>query len=287
MPSNNKENNTPPPKKLASPPRLSSPTRQVQQQNNTVRSILASTMQDLETAKNSEAFIVPLASLQPNPNQPRQTYNPQEEEELADSIRKHGILQPLVVRKISATGYEIIAGERRFRAAKQAELEKVPVIVKNLDDTAARTVTLIENLQRANLDELDEARHYQWLMDTFNLSQTEIAGFVHKSRYYVQIRLNKLAEAKNNVSQETANEITAAISEKSNKVLEKSNSLVKSQTAANYTTRKTLQKPLTRFTVFLNDTLQNIEDVEEDGKQFLKEQIKELQAKLKEIEKQL
>lgn len=286
MPSNNKENNTPP-KKLASPPRLSSPARQVQQQNNTVRSILAATMQDLETAKNSEAFVVPLASLQPNPNQPRQTYNPQEEEELADSILKHGILQPLVVRKISATGYEIIAGERRFRAAKQVDLKEVPVIVKNLDDTAARTVTLIENLQRANLDELDEARHYQWLMDTFNLSQTEIAGFVHKSRYYVQTRLNKLTEAKNNVSQETASNPSPVISEKNNKVLEKSKSLEKSQLAVSYTTRKTLQKPLTRFTVFLNDTLQNIEEVEEDGKQFLKEQIKELQAKLKEIEKQL
>lgn len=120
-------------------------------------------------------------SISPNPFQPRETFDEGTIEELAASIREKGLLQPLVVRR-TEHGLQLIAGERRFRAARRAGLTKVPVIVRDASDSEALELALIENLQRENLNPIEEARAYQRLAEEFGLSQEDIARRVGKSR---------------------------------------------------------------------------------------------------------
>lgn len=117
----------------------------------------------------------------PNPKQPRTHFNETELEELADSIKEHGILQPLIVRE-KEDKYEIIAGERRYQAAKIAGLEEVPVIVKDVDDQTMLEMALIENLQRSDLNPIEEAKGYKQLLQTSGMTQEELAKTVSKSR---------------------------------------------------------------------------------------------------------
>lgn len=119
--------------------------------------------------------------VEPNKNQPRKAFDDDALEDLADSIRQFGIIQPLIVSD-KKTYYEIIAGERRWRAAKKASLKEVPVIVKDFTDEAILEVSLIENIQRENLNVIEEAVAYQRLMNEFSLKQDEIAEKVSKSR---------------------------------------------------------------------------------------------------------
>lgn len=125
---------------------------------------------------------VPVDAIEPNPHQPRTTLHEAELEELADSIREHGLIQPLVVTQRPEGGYQLIAGERRWRAASRAGLTEVPVIVKDVAPQQMLELALVENIQRADLNPLEEALAYQHLVDDFNLSQTEIARRVGKSR---------------------------------------------------------------------------------------------------------
>lgn len=123
----------------------------------------------------------------PNPDQPRGNFKQEPLAELTDSIRQHGVLQPLLVRK-SQSGpglYEIIAGERRWRASQDAQLHDVPVIVLDLDDEQAYQVAMIENLQRENLDPIEEAKGYQKLIDDYKYTQDKLAVAVGKSRPHV------------------------------------------------------------------------------------------------------
>ena len=141
---------------------------------------------------------VPVAQVVPNPHQPRSRFDPFELEELAASIREHGIIQPLVVTAAEeGSGYVLIAGERRLQAAKLAGLASVPVIVRQATDQQRLELALIENLQRADLNPLEEANAYQELADQFNLSHDEIAARVGKSRVAVTntLRLLKLPKA--------------------------------------------------------------------------------------------
>lgn len=133
------------------------------------------------------------ALVYPDNNQHRKIFNSETLEELAESIKLHGIIQPLTVRK-TEKGYKIIAGERRYRAAILANLEKIPVIVKDIDDKEAAEIALIENLQREDLNPIDEARGYETLINTFNITQEEAAYRVGKSRSAVtnSLRLLKL-----------------------------------------------------------------------------------------------
>lgn len=124
----------------------------------------------------------PLTSIKPDENQPRKHFKPEELQELADSIKIHGVLEPLLVSEIADGRYQIIAGERRFRASKIAGLATVPVIVKKLAPEAKLEVALIENIQRADLNPLEEAFAYKRLMDEFNLTQQQVAEKVGKSR---------------------------------------------------------------------------------------------------------
>ena len=141
-------------------------------------------------------------SLKPNPYQPRKTFDPEALRELEESIRQSGVIQPLIVRK-KGRQYEIVAGERRWRAAKAAGLTKVPVVVRDYDEDAMMEVALVENMQRSDLDPMEEARGIQQLMETLGLTQEEAARKLGKSRAAIAnaLRLLKLpAEAAELVS---------------------------------------------------------------------------------------
>jgi ParB family chromosome partitioning protein len=136
---------------------------------------------------------VPLDRIRPCPLQPRKDFSPEALQELADSIREQGIVQPLIVRERNGN-FELIAGERRWRAAQLLNLPEVPVIVRQADDRAVLELALIENLQRENLNPIEEAHGYAQLADQFQLTQEEIAAKVAKSRTVVAnaLRLLKL-----------------------------------------------------------------------------------------------
>ena len=141
---------------------------------------------------------LPTGSLRPNARNPRREFPNSELDELAASLRERGIIQPIVVRAVRgvADGYEIVAGERRWRAAQRAGLHEVPVVVIEATDAEALQLAIIENVQRADLNPLEEAEGYRALMDEFANSQEEIARIVGKSRSYVAntLRLLKLSD---------------------------------------------------------------------------------------------
>lgn len=138
---------------------------------------------------------VPVASIRPNPWQPRREFREEALQELADSIQASGLLQPPVVRAVGQ-GYELIAGERRLRAVRRLGWENIPVVVREVDDQAALTLALIENLQRDDLSALDTALGYQQLIGEFGISQAEVARIVGRDRSTVAntLRLLKLPE---------------------------------------------------------------------------------------------
>ncbi len=125
---------------------------------------------------------VPIEAITPNPSQPRATFDPETLNELAQSIKEHGILQPLVVTRQHDDTYQLIAGERRLRAARLAGLTVVPVVIKDASPQQQLELALIENIQRADLDPLEEARAYAMLEDQFGMTHGEIAKRVGKSR---------------------------------------------------------------------------------------------------------
>ena len=137
--------------------------------------------------------MLPLHRVEPNPEQPRQDFDQEELEALAESIRQHGIIQPLTVRETGEGYYQIIAGERRWRAARMAELTEVPAIVIEADNKQAMELALIENLQRQDLNSVEEALGYQSLINEFGLTQEEAAARVGKSRPAVANALRLLS----------------------------------------------------------------------------------------------
>lgn len=129
-----------------------------------------------------EPHLLPIQSVEPNPLQPRKVFDEEELSQLADSIREHGIIQPLAVRPAGDNYYQIIAGERRWRAARLAGLAEVPVLILHVDDRTVMEMALIENLQRQDLNPIEEASGYRTLMDEYGLTQEETAQRVGKSR---------------------------------------------------------------------------------------------------------
>lgn len=142
---------------------------------------------------------VGIGQLTPNPDQPRQFFDPKAIQELADSIREHGLLQPILVRPVPGKSdmFEIIAGERRWRASQKAQLHEVPIIIRDFDDSQALQIGLIENLQRQDLNAIEEARGYQRLMDDFAFSAEDVGKSVSKSRSHVanMVRLLNLPQS--------------------------------------------------------------------------------------------
>jgi ParB family chromosome partitioning protein len=138
----------------------------------------------------------PIENLRPNPRNPRRMFTEAELDELSDSIRERGIIQPIVVRALQGDNFEIIAGERRWRAAQRAGLHDVPIAIIEANDAQSLEFAIIENVQRADLNAIEEASGYLALMDDFNRTQDEVAQIVGKSRPHVAntIRLLKLSE---------------------------------------------------------------------------------------------
>lgn len=138
-----------------------------------------------EEEKPQQLHTLPIEYMQRGKYQPRKDINPEKLQELADSIKAQGIIQPVVVRKISLEKYEIVAGERRWRAAQLAGLQEVPVVIKEIDDRTAMAVALIENIQREDLNPLEEAEALRRLLDEFQMTHQQIADAVGKSRVTV------------------------------------------------------------------------------------------------------
>ena len=125
---------------------------------------------------------IALADIVPNPNQPRTVFNQSAIDELAASIRTHGVLQPVMVRPRAGGRYEIVAGERRYRAALEAGLKRIPAVVRSLTDEESLTVALIENIQREDLNPIEAARAYKQLMDDYGLTQTQLGEQIGKQQ---------------------------------------------------------------------------------------------------------
>ena len=154
-------------------------------------------MMESSTEDGGKTVTLRLLDVSPNPDQPRHQFEDEALGELAASIEKHGILQPLLVRPMPDGSYQIVAGERRWRAARMAGLKEVPVVIRELTDRETAELALIENLQREDLNPMEEAKGYQYLMDQYDLTQEQVATAVDKSRPAVAnaLRLLKLPEA--------------------------------------------------------------------------------------------
>ena len=148
-----------------------------------------------EEEETKGSLMVKISLIEPNRDQPRKDFNEEELQELAESIKNYGVLQPLLVQK-KGTSYELIAGERRWRAAKLAGLKEVPVVLREYSKQQAMEIALIENVQRADLNPIEEAQAYQQLVKEFHLTQEEIAARVSKNRATITnaMRLLKLDE---------------------------------------------------------------------------------------------
>lgn len=211
-----------------------------------------------------EARLMPIDQIQPNPDQPRKKVAPEADENLAKDIEERGILQPIIVRPLPGGEqgqFQIIAGERRFRAAQQAGLEEVPVIIKELDDKETRMVSLIENLQRVDLDPHDEAEFFRRLANDYNLSNRQIAVLINRSHTYVDERMKLL--------------------EKGNK----NSAIVQERSAITPKSWKYRPQNFQRFREYLSDTIDNFDvknrDVLLNEVNGLKEELARLERKLK------
>lgn len=152
--------------------------------------------------------MLPIARIKANPNQPRKNFDETKLKELADSIKQNGILQPLLVRK-SGNSYQIVAGERRYQAAKLAGVKELPVVIRDVSDDEVLQLALIENLQRADLNPIEEAQGYRQLIDDRSLTQEELGKILSKSRSAIAntLRLLDLPEEVQNLM--AAGELTA------------------------------------------------------------------------------
>ncbi len=148
---------------------------------------------EADLSRTDKVWHVPVSSITPNAHQPRKNFSAPELEDLASSIKEHGILQPLLVTERPDGGYELVAGERRWRAAQMAGLATVPALIKKFADQQKLEVALIENIQRENLNPLEEAFAYQRLMEEFSLTQQDVADKVGKSRPAVANTVRLLA----------------------------------------------------------------------------------------------
>ncbi len=146
-----------------------------------------------EDEPEAELLIVPIAKVEPREDQPREYFDPQALEDLADSIRQYGLIQPITVRRLPNEFYQIIAGERRWRASRMAGLDEVPVRILEADDRRTAELALVENLQRENLNPIEEAKGYRSLMHDYGLTQEETARSVGRSRPAVANSLRLLS----------------------------------------------------------------------------------------------
>ncbi len=159
---------------------------------------LEEALEDIQSGRNTEyvnsKIEINVEDVRPNPYQPRKVFNQEKINELADSIKLHGVFQPILVRKSKQHGYELVAGERRLRASKKAKLEKIPAIIIEFDETQMMEISILENIQREDLSIIEEAVAFQKLINNLNYTQEELATRIGKSRTHVTntLRLLKL-----------------------------------------------------------------------------------------------
>ena len=154
---------------------------------------LSAIFSENDTEDNSEIVTIKISQIEPNRNQPRRSFDEEALQELAESIKAHGVLQPILVRPQIYGGYQIVAGERRYRASRIAGLTEIPAIVRELSDSETMQIALIENLQRQDLSVLEEAKGYRSLIDDHGFSQEDVARTVGKSRSAVANTLRLLS----------------------------------------------------------------------------------------------
>ena len=159
--------------------------------------------------KDSGNMMLRLSSIEPNKDQPRKQFDEDALMELADSIRRHGVIQPLLVRPLDNGMYQLVAGERRWRASRMAGLMEVPVVIRDLSDHEAMEIALIENLQRKDLNVIEEALGYQQLMEKYDMTQEKVAERVGKSRPAVANALRLLNLPEQVIDMVKAGEVTA------------------------------------------------------------------------------
>ena len=143
---------------------------------------LSAIFSENDTEDMNEIVSLKISQIEPNRNQPRRSFDEEALQELADSISEHGVLQPILVRPQIYGGYQIVAGERRYRASRIAGLTEIPAIIRELSDSETMQIALIENLQRKDLNALEEAKGYKTLIDEYGFSQEDVARTVGKSR---------------------------------------------------------------------------------------------------------
>ncbi|SIR49263.1 ParB/RepB/Spo0J family partition protein [Halanaerobium kushneri] len=156
-------------------------------------SALINNEENVDQSRVEEIFV---DQIEANPFQPRSNFDEDALKELANSIREKGVIQPITVRKIKAEKYQIVAGERRWRASKLVGLNKIPAVIRNFDDQEMLEIALIENIQREDLNPVEEAKAYKEMLDNFDITQADLAKQVGKSRSNVSnmVRLLKLAD---------------------------------------------------------------------------------------------
>lgn len=193
----------------------------------------------METVHEEEIQELPLSELRVNPYQPRKTFNEESLNELAESIKEHGVFQPIIVKK-SIKGYEIVAGERRFRASKLAGKETIPAIVRNFTDEEMMEIAVLENLQRENLNAVDEANAYKTLMENLHLTQDQVSKRVNKSRSHITNLLGILALPENVLTLVKENKLTMGHARCLSKLsdIEKINELTKKVLEENLSVRE-------------------------------------------------
>ncbi len=148
--------------------------------------------QIVDTTPKEEIIEVKISDLRPNPYQPRKVFDESKLEELSSSIKEHGVFQPIIIKK-SIKGYEIIAGERRVKASQKAGLEKIPAIIRDFTDEEMMEIALLENLQRENLNSIEEAAAYKKLLENLSITQEELAKKLGKSRSHITNMLGLLS----------------------------------------------------------------------------------------------
>lgn len=153
---------------------------------------LSAIFSENDTEDNSEVVTIKISQIEPNRSQPRRSFDEEALQELSESIKAHGVLQPILVRPQIYGGYQIVAGERRYRASRIAGLTEIPAIVRELSDSETMQIALIENLQRQDLSVLEEAKGYRSLIDDYGFSQEDVARTVGKSRSAVANTLRLL-----------------------------------------------------------------------------------------------
>lgn len=228
-----------------------------------------------------EARLLPIESVEPNPNQPRKKSNPEKDAELATDIGERGILQPIIVRSHPSgeTGqFQIIAGERRWRAAREAGLEEVPVLIKEVDDQEAQLVSLVENLQRLDLEQEDEAEFFRKLSLDYNLSNRQIARMINRSPGYVNERLKQ-----------DSSEPEIPLTSTSTKPLSSSGpETVRERMSNQVKNWRFRPQNFQRFRSFISETLENWEQVDNaQSRQTLLEEVATLKEELARLEKKL